>query len=262
METIEFKKKLNTFSSHLLSYHTLIKNRIVKEEHLERIIAETGQFIGELNDLSKDWNNEVITLVVEKGSSLLQKPQIWHKVPRPGEILVNSSNYSQSLEVMLKHIEPWLSDLQSVIDDVGSTAMDKERLDSTIPLITDIKNVEQHVRSAFQKVTEGTYPRNVIDDSRLAFENALRALVFEASLENNTKRDKEGNSRLETYLKEKNVSSRLNAMIYDFSINLIAYNNKGVKHQGNDAEKTDFEMNEARLTLFFTLEIIIFLKSL
>ncbi len=256
----DISKEINIFDSKLLRYQKLINNNVVKEEHLKRLKDETQEFVSNLEVLIGD-DNEILNLILEKGHGIPGMPTVWHHVPRPGDVVSDHID-PEYLKQSFYQVSRWLESFKKAVQEESEQTIDKERLSTSLPLLKDVKNVEELIISAYDKLSEGKYLRNVIDDSRLAFENALRETIYDSSLEKNVAKQDGAKSRLENYLASHQVSERLIAMIQEFATNFVFYNNKGVKHQGSDAEKTEFSLNEARLVLFFTVETIIFIKSL
>lgn len=102
-------------------------------------------------------------------------------------------------------------------------------------LLTNYPAAETSYNTGIQKLEDGVYDRNAIDDLRLSLELLLKAILENGkSLENQQ-------PIFKSYLKTKKVAPALANLLWDHIDNIAKYNNDHVKH--NDAvTKIDMEM--------------------
>lgn len=257
----ELSSLIANFNKEIVFYYKLVDNNVVEKRHLTELLSKFTGFITQVEIAVGD-SNELLSLLIKKGKSLTQIGTEWTDVPRPNETSFSVKS-RDTLKKKLGNLDQWIQNFEEVYkEEMLFPRIDEERLEKTLPLITELDNVENHLRQSYQKILEGKYTRNAIDDARLAFENSLRQIVSNKSLEKNTAKPNHQFSNLEKFLSEHNVSPSLMKIIQEFAKNIATFNDKGIKHQGKDVEKVDFNSAEARFLLFSTLEIIVFIKSL
>jgi hypothetical protein len=105
-------------------------------------------------------------------------------------------------------------------------------------------------QSALDKLNEGNFTRNLIDDLRLSIELLLKAILKnENSLENQT-------SNLGLYLKDKDVSSELRNMFTKLLDYYSKYQNEYVKHDNAIKEQeVDLVINLSSSFIRFLLQL-------
>lgn len=110
-----------------------------------------------------------------------------------------------------------------------------EQINEVKGLLADYPIAETSYNSGIQKLEDGVYERNAIDDLRLSLELLLKEILGnEKSLENQQ-------PEFKGFLKEKGIVPEIANLLWANIDNIAKYNNKYVKHNDN-VGKVDSEM--------------------